>query len=738
MQKIAAKKYRYLSTNCSVIKNNRPPFEIAIHAILLQALQANLALVRIVEAPRHACDCRFVGILTIACSIFITIAELKGAMPCTLLCAWSPRRPFFFSVETRAADFGDQAATRSWNGFYIGAHAGLGAFTSHQQTAFGALPIAGTLSPVGRDGQFGPLFGGFQSGFLRSLGVGIVAGVEVEASFPDTLEAVRVLIAPGGAYGLENKIDTFGAIKARIGYAYGPWFFYATGGVGVAHDRLTHTQLTGNLSGYVQPVYQWRIGAAAGIGAEARLYGPWSMRLEALTLQFPKSGANFSITGQRIDSSLSAYILRAGLNYRFGGEAVKQDKALTPNLDNVSIHGQMTGIGQIALGFPSLYTGQKSLNPHTQLRDTVSATAFLGARLPTGTEVYFNPEPTQGFGLSRTQGFGGFPNGEAQKGGSNYPRYNTARLFARHVIGLGGEQEEMADGANQVAGKYDISRITLTAGKMAVPDIFDNNAYSHDGRSSFMNWGFIDAGAFDYSADQKGYTWGAVVELNQKYWAARAGYFLIPDTPNGFNFDTRLARRGQYIGELEGRYTLFGQPGKLRATGWFTRAFAGNFDEALAWTGGDIAMTRRSRPEYGFVANLEQAITDDLGVFSRLSWRSGKTEIVAWTDIDRSASMGAVLKGTSWGRPLDKVGVAGMINGLNNSYRSYLANGGTGINIGDGALNYRRELVAEGYYSIGLGGNNALAFDYQFVKNPGYNADRGPVSIASIRLHGEF
>ena len=375
-------------------------------------------------------------------------------------------------------------------------------------------------------------------------------------------------------------------------------------------------------------------------------------------------------------------------------------------------------------------------------------TGFFGFKDPyEGTEFYFNPEPFQGFGLSNTHGLAGFSNIEAQKAGYDFPHYNTARLFLRHVFGLGGEQEDLPDAPNQVGEKVDISRVTFTFGKVAVGDFFDSNTYSHDGRTSFMNWALVDAGAFDYSADQQGYTFGTVLELNQKEWAVRAGYFLVPDVSNGENFDLRVGRRGQAIVEGQHNFTLLGMDGILRLLVFENQFNAGSFAATLSnpvltnplTDGGspDLAATRQTRSQYGFVGGAELAATTDLGFFARAGWWNGQSEIL-YTDIDSSFSVGAVLKGTSWGRPLDKVGLADAINGLSGSYQRYLSVGGLGVNIGDGALSYAPEEILETYYSIGINENVALTFDYQFVANPGYNTARGPVSIGSARLHVTF
>jgi high affinity Mn2+ porin len=307
-----------------------------------------------------------------------------------------------------------------------------------------------------------------------------------------------------------------------------------------------------------------------------------------------------------------------------------------------------------------------------------------------------------------------------------------------HTIGLGGDQEKVEDDLNQIAGTRDVSRITLYAGKLAVNDLFDANAYAHDPRNDFMNWSVWEGGGYDYAADQRGYSDGVAAELNQKDWAFRAGAFLVPKHSNDRDLDTRIGQRGGYQAELEERYEMFGQAGKLRLLGFLNRAFAGSYREALAIPGIDIAATRRTRSKEGFVVNLEQAITEQLGVFARFSFNNGHSEIMSFTDIDRSAEIGLRLKGAEWRRPDDAIGLAAVVNGLSRDHEAFLAAGGLGILVGDGRLNYASEDILEAYYRIQIAAPAALTANYQFVAHPAYNQDRGPVSIFAMRLHLQF
>ena len=271
-------------------------------------------------------------------------------------------------------------------------------------------------------------------------------------------------------------------------------------------------------------------------------------------------------------------------------------------------------------------------------------------------------------------GAAGFPNGEAQKSNFPYPHYNTSRLFLRQTFGFGGEQEKLGElGATQLAGKVDVSRLTVQAGKFAVVDVFDGNAYAKDTRTDFMNWSMWAPGAMDYSADKVGLSYGATAELNQKHWALRTAISWRSRSRTPTASTATSLERGMYIAELETRYQLFSQPGKLRTIAWINSVNSGSYRDTLNNPAFDldISLTRTGRTKYGYVISVEQAVTDDIGLFGRWSWNDGKTEIMAFTDIDASLSLGTSIKGTKWGRPDDVIGLGGAINALSRDHRDF-------------------------------------------------------------------
>ncbi|WP_438275862.1 carbohydrate porin [Nitrobacter sp.] len=619
-----------------------------------------------------------------------------------------------------------------WTGLYFGIHAGFG----------GGRSAATLLDPASTESShgFGGSIGGVQAGYNYRLPSGLLFGLEADVSFPSYIESNSIVSKLATARSdITHQWDVIGSARGRIGYATGPWLAFASGGLAFTGERYLNTLPSGDQ----EKSLDMRLGWAAGAGLEYAFAPHWSARLEYLYYRFDKAAVQFPSAAQYA-STMDFQSIRIGLNRQLGGSSGIADRHVgalaDPESDRWEIHGQTTYLGQGYPSFRAPYTGANSLSPAAQYQATWSNSLFLNARLWDGGEVYYNPELLQGFGLSDTVGVAGFPSGEAQKSNFPYPHYNASRLFVRQTFGFGGEQEDLPSEPTQLAGKADISRLTLQAGKFAVTDVFDGNAYAKDTRKDFMNWSLWAPGAFDYSADKLGLSYGLTAELNQKYWAVRGGYFLMDSESNSNSFDTRLLQRGEYVIELETRHSLFGQPGKIRTLGWLNSAYMGSYRDTLNDPAFnlDIALTRTGRIKYGYAVNLEQALSDDVGLFGRWSWNDGKTEIMAFTDIDASLSLGTSIKGTRWGRPEDVIGLGGAINALSRDHRDFIAAGGLGVLVGDGQLNYRRERVLEAYYAYALDKHFTLTADYQFIANPAYNADRGPVHVFSGRLHGEF
>ncbi|RDK11692.1 carbohydrate porin [Cupriavidus lacunae] len=408
-----------------------------------------------------------------------------------------------------------------------------------------------------------------------------------------------------------------------------------------------------------------------------------------------------------------------------------------------AIHGQSTYVWQRKPAFNAAYSGPNSLAAERAKSYSFSATLDLGVKLWRGAEFHFNPEVTQGVPFSGLHGLGGLPNGELAKVSSTNPVFYRARAFLRQNWNMGGGSETLEEDFNQFARTVDRQRVVLTAGNFGVLDVFDQNEFGSDPRTQFMNWSFMTHGAFDYPADARGYNWGLSLEYIGDGWSARIGRFLQPLESNGLELDTRMFEHYGDIIEVEKRYQLAGRPGTARLLWFRNKARMGAFSDATSFsiannTAPDVADVRREHAKSGVGVTLLQQVTDSLGMFARANLSDDKTETYAFTEIGRQVSVGGVLKGDAWGRARDALGVAVAVNMLGPNHRNYLAAGGQGAFLGDGALRYGPEQVLEIYYSFQPVKYLSISPDFQYVRNPGYNRDRGPAKFYGVRFHGEF
>ena len=223
-----------------------------------------------------------------------------------------------------------------------------------------------------------------------------------------------------------------------------------------------------------------------------------------------------------------------------GAAEISTNSLSASDKQNWNWHVQNTDIVQGYPGFSAKYSGPNSLPSGGETRETVSLDLMAGVRLWRGAEAHIDGMMWQGFGLNDALGVDGFPNGEAFRLGTDVPNGTITRLFIRQTIGFGGEQEDVDDDQFTLAGKQDVSRLTLTLGRFSAKDIFDNNAYANDPRTQFMNWALMANEAWDYPADAIGYTTGIAMELNQPKWTLRYGFFQMPRFANSLTAEDRI------------------------------------------------------------------------------------------------------------------------------------------------------------------------------------------------------
>ena len=419
------------------------------------------------------------------------------------------------------------------------------------------------------------------------------------------------------------------------------------------------------------------------------------------------------------------------------------------------ISGQANIIFQAHGPFHSPYEGPNSLLSRGEYKTSLLGTLFLGAELVRNParhlEAIYDEESSGGRGISEALGLAGFTNLDVVRNPTLGPVPYLARVELHQTIGLSTKMVEADRGPFSLATNVPERRLEFRVGKMGLPDTFDLNSIGTDSHLQFLNWTTDNNGAYDYAADTRGYTYGAITEYDDKDWSARYGVALMPTVANGIDMDWNLKRASGQNVEFEWRHGLLGslvspdRKGVVRALGYVNHAHMGLYRDAVkAYLAGkdktpDITLHETfGAVKYGFGLNAEQELTDNLRVFGRFGWNEGQHESFAYTEVDQTVSFGGDYAGRRWGRANDKVGLAFDSNAINRDHQEYLKLGGLGFILGDGRLNYVREDILEGYYNLHTWRGVYYALDAQYITHPGYNQDRGPVLVESVRMHVDF
>ena len=411
--------------------------------------------------------------------------------------------------------------------------------------------------------------------------------------------------------------------------------------------------------------------------------------------------------------------------------------------------GQANVIFQANPPFHSPYEGTNSFVGRGEYKTSLVGTLFLGAQIVINprynTELLLDFESSGGRGLSQALGLAGFTNLDVVRNPNLGSKPYLARVQVHQTIALGGKMTESTRTPFSLLTRVPEKRLELRVGKMSLPDFLDQNSVGSDSHLQFTNWTIDNQGAWDYAADTRGYTWGALAEVDTANYSARYLVATMPTIANGIDVDFALRRASGQNVELESRHALFGNSKTtVRLLGFVNHANMGTYREAnrIALAGGvtpDVTTTRRQGTvKYGMELNAEQELPHHLRAYTRLGWNEGQHESFAYTEVDQSLSGGADYSLVAHGRPNDRVGLAFVSNAIKRDHQRYLALGGLGFLLGDGRLNYAREDIVETYYTMHTWRGLFLTLGGSAVFHPGYNQDRGPVLVPSVRTHVDF
>jgi hypothetical protein len=417
-----------------------------------------------------------------------------------------------------------------------------------------------------------------------------------------------------------------------------------------------------------------------------------------------------------------------------------------PETDRWWISGQANFISQWHPAFHSPYQGPRSLPPEAQDATSRVLTLFTGVRLTNTTELLCDAQETGGHGIGEAVGLGGVTNLDIVRNPDLSKAPYIARFMWHQSIPLSRETAASARTPFSLFSTLPVRRLEIRFGKFSMADFFDSNTYGTDTSFQFMNWTVDNNGAYDYAADTRGFTFAAMVEYHDRRWAARFAEALMPKTANGIHLDADLSRAHAENIEFELHGTVLRhQEGVIRLLSFVNHANMGSYREAIDnFLAGltpkpDItAHALRTALKYGFGVNFEQPLNSWTGVFGRWGWNEGRRESFAYTEVDQTVELGAGASGQRWHRKFDRAGFVFVSNGISRDHQQYLKLGGTGFLLGDGMLNYGREDIIESYYTLHVWRGIYPSAGLQYINNPGYNRDRGPVLVPTLRLHLEL
>jgi high affinity Mn2+ porin len=410
------------------------------------------------------------------------------------------------------------------------------------------------------------------------------------------------------------------------------------------------------------------------------------------------------------------------------------------------ISGQANIIFQAHGDFYAKYSGPNSFKDTAEHATSRVLTLFMGYEFTPNTQAIFDVEESGWSGLSGALGLAGFTNLDVVRNPQIGIQPYVARLFVQHIISLSDEKIESERNFLSLPTQLPVRRLTMRLGKFALTDFFDISVGGTDSHYQFMNWVIDNNGAYDYAADTRGYTIGAVLDYEDRNWGLRFAEALMPKVANGPNLDADVARARSENLELELRPQLFkDKDTTMRLLSYVNHANMGDYEQSVqlylehVTPTPEITATRKQGTiKYGFGINLEQEFTHDVFAFGRWGWNEGKHESFAYTEDNEGVEVGVYAKGTRWHRSLDRAGVTFVSSGLSKAHQTYLADGGLGFILGDGKLDYGPENIEEMFYTAHFWRGLYAGFDLQHINNPGMNRDRGPVTVPGLRLHLEF
>jgi outer membrane immunogenic protein len=196
----------------------------------------------------------------------------------------------------------------NWTGFYIGGFGGYswagkvrGDNTDFDDDGADEIAAAPTIKGGFGGGTLGYNWQMPGSQFVVGL-EGELAGASIKFSFAD----------PADGSSMSYKVNMFGSVTGRVGYAVNDLLIYAKGGYAWARTKLSVEDGADSFSASAT-----HSGYTIGGGVEYRIAQNWSAKVEYLYADYGKATYGPAPDGDSGRAGLRNHAVKVGLNYHF-------------------------------------------------------------------------------------------------------------------------------------------------------------------------------------------------------------------------------------------------------------------------------------------------------------------------------------------------------------------------------------------------------------------------------------
>lgn len=401
----------------------------------------------------------------------------------------------------------------------------------------------------------------------------------------------------------------------------------------------------------------------------------------------------------------------------------------TKKIDGIiSMQGQMTSVSQFP--FQKYFNQKRSDDLAGEWTAQTLFVATLPIEINAGKFGAFNitPEYAGGNGLGDGAGIASYPNALF-----GFPQSKPYLLRAQYFK----EFDIASHSENQSTNK-----VMILAGRFILQEAFLASGWSGDPKRDFLNFNHTMHSAWDAATTAYGFTHGLAGRISNEKYALSFAACTVDEEAGGIKTDWRINKANSFNLQYSRRVSVGNQFFNWRVLGYTNRTWSGVFDayhpDSLGIPFDFPDSLKTFHTKFGLALDCDYEFNEYTGVFLRFSINDGKSESMGYTQADRAINVGFSRFMDFIDRSDDMFGLAFSINGISQSHRQFVNEGGNGFMLSGGPIVYGTEQAFETFYRYAVFHNAELTLNYQCTVNPGYNKNNCLLHTATCRFNFQF